>query len=73
MKRTKLEKDRYRRKYWKEIKGNLYARLQYKDETGKWREKLKPISDKRTARNVVEEMRREITEHGTETLEADKL
>ena len=70
---TKTIKKGYQRKYWKEIKGHLYARLQYKDETGKWREKLKPISDKRTARTVVEEMRRELTEHGTETLEADKL
>ncbi len=60
-------------KYWVEIKGKLYARLQYKAEGGKYKVKYKPIVDKRTARRVVEEMRHEIVDHGTETLEADKL
>ncbi|MBK9156434.1 MAG: site-specific integrase [Chloracidobacterium sp.] len=66
-------KKRQQRKYWREIKGNLYARLQYQDEAGKWREKLKPISDKRTALRIVEEMRREFLTHGEETLKSDKL
>lgn len=61
------------KRYWREIKGHLYARLQYQDESGKWREKLKPIQDKRTARSLVEEMRRELFQHGTETLQTDKL
>jgi hypothetical protein len=41
-------KKRVQKRYWREIKGHLYARLQYADETGKWKEKLKPITDKRT-------------------------
>lgn len=61
------------KRYWREIKGNLYARLQSQDENGKWRDKLKPITDKRTARTVVEEMRRELEEHGAETLQTDKM
>lgn len=67
------EKKRVQKRYWREIKGHLYARLQYADETGKWREKLKPISDKRTAPRVVEEMRRELELHGQETLQSDKM
>lgn len=66
-------KKRQQRKYWREIRGNLYARLQYQDESGKWREKLKPITDKRTALRVVEEMRRELLTHGEETLKTDKI
>lgn len=66
-------KKRAPKRYWREIKGHLYARYQYQDENGKWREKLKPISDKRTARSVVEEMRREFEQHGAETLRSDKL
>ena len=61
------------KRYWREVKGNLYARLQYQDETGKWREKLRPITDKRVARTVVEEMRRELSVHGEETLQTDKM
>jgi integrase len=60
-------------RYWRVIKGRLYARLQYKDETGKAREKVRPIEDKRTARTVVEEMRRELVQHGEETLKSDKM
>lgn len=60
------------KRYWREVKGNFYARLQYQDETGKWREKLRPITDKRAARSVVEEMLRELTMHGEETLRTDK-
>lgn len=68
-------KDRKRAgtRYWRAVKGNLYARLQYQDETGKWREKLRPISDKRTARSIVEDMRQELLVHGHETLSSDKL
>lgn len=67
------DKKRAQKRYWREIKGHLYARLQYKDDTGKWKEKLKPISDKRTAFRVVEEMRRELESHGQETLLSDKM
>ena len=67
------EKKRVQKRYWREVKGHLYARLQYQDETGKWKEKLKPISDKRTASRAVEEMRRELALHGQETLTSDKM
>ncbi len=67
------DKKRAQKRYWREIKGHLYARLQYQDESGKWKEKLKPISDKRTALRVVEEMRRELEMHGQETLTSDKM
>lgn len=66
-------KKRVQKRYWREIKGHLYARLQYQDDTGKWKEKLKPISDKRTALRAVEEMRRELDFHGQETLTSDKM
>jgi len=67
------DKKRIQKRYWREIKGHLYARLQYQDETGKWKEKLKPISDKRTALRVVEETRRELETHGEESFTSDKM
>ena len=60
-------------KYWVEIKGKLYARLQYKADNGKYQVKYKPITDKRTAKRAVEEMRRELETHGEETLHSDKM
>src|SRR5437868_12353360 len=60
-------------KYWVEIKGRLYARLQFKASNGKYKVKYKPITDKRTAKRVVDEMRRELEVHGQETLLSDKL
>lgn len=66
-------KPRVQKRYWKEIKGHLYARLQYKNQTGKWKEKLRPISDKRIAIRVVEEMRRDLEQHGQELFTSDKL
>jgi len=69
----KNDKKRVQKRYWREVKGHLYARLQYQDDTGKWKEKLKPISDKRTALRVVEEMRRELDVHGQEILTSDKM
>jgi integrase len=60
-------------KHWRVVKGNLYARLQYKDETGKRREKLRPIQDKRTARTVADEMRRELELNGQESFDSEKM
>ncbi|HRI05172.1 MAG TPA: site-specific integrase [Pyrinomonadaceae bacterium] len=60
-------------RYWKEINGNLYARFQYKTDTGKSKEKYKRITDKRLAKRAVDEMRREFEEHGEDTLTSDKL
>lgn len=51
----------------------MYARLQYQAENGKYQVKYKPISDKRTAKRVVDEMRRELETHGEETLHSDKV
>ncbi len=60
-------------RYWVEIKGRLYARLQYKTDNGKYKVKYKSISDKRTAQRVANDMRRELEIHGPETLHTDKL
>jgi len=60
-------------KYWVEIKGKLYARLQYKTDTGKYQVKYKPLTNKRSAKKAVDEMRRELELHGEETLHSDKL
>lgn len=60
-------------KYWVEIKGKLYARLQYRTESGKYQTKYRPLADKRTAKRVVEEMRRELELHGEETFQSDKM
>jgi integrase len=67
------KKKRSSPRYWKEINGNLYARFQYKTDTGTSKEKYKPITDKRSAKRAVDEMRRELEEHGEDTLRSDKL
>jgi integrase len=69
----KIKRKRSAPKYWILIKGQLYARLQYKNELGKYQVKYKPISDKRTARGVVEGMRRELEVHGEDLFKAEKL
>src|SRR4051812_46271462 len=58
-----MERKRGTTKYWVQIKGNLYARLQYKDAGGKYRTKYRSIPDKRQARSAVEAMRRELDVH----------
>lgn len=67
------KKKRSAPRYWVEIKGKLYARLQYKADDGKYKVKYKPITDKRMARSAVEEMRRELEVHGQEMLTSDKM
>ena len=67
------QKKRSAPRYWVEIKGRLYARLQYKTDNGKYKVKYKSISDKRTAKRVVDDMRRELELHGEETLHSDKF
>ena len=68
-----LKKKRSAPRYWVEIKGKLYARLQYKGDSGKYQVKYKPITDKRTAKRTVDEMRQELETHGEETLVSDKM
>src|SRR4051794_10843318 len=62
-----------RAKYWTEKGGILYARLQYTDETGKRREKYRRIPTKSAARAKLEEMRREVFTHGSDTLHSDRM
>jgi len=54
------KKKRSSPRYWKEIKGRLYARFQYKTDSGKSKTKYKPITDKRVAKRAVDDMRREL-------------
>jgi len=68
-----MNRNRSAPKYWIQIKGRLYARLQYKDERGKYRVKYKSISDKRLARSTVEAMRTTLIAHGEEVFKAEKL
>ena len=72
-KKTNGTKTRGAVRYWREMKGRLYARLQYRDEIGRLREKLKPITDKRTARTVVEAMRQELESKGPQALMNDRI
>jgi integrase len=67
------KKFRASRKYWIEKKGQLYARLQYTNEQGEYREKYRRIEGKRDAIGAVEAMRRELDENGEESLHADKI
>ena len=70
---TVTKKKRSAPRYWVEIKGKLYARLQYRIANEKYKVKYKPITDKRLARRVVEEMRRELEIHGQEILDSAKM
>lgn len=60
-------------RYWVEIKGRLYARFQYKTEAGTYKVKYKPITDKRTARSVVEKMRNDLDTHGEQIFLSEKM
>ena len=70
---TDQKKKKLAPRYWVEKNVTIYARLQYTDENGKKPEKYESITDKRTARNVVENMQRELENHGSETLQSDKM
>lgn len=56
----------------KTINGILYARIQFVDETGKRKEKLRKANNRTHARELIKEMRAELLS-GEETLQADKL
>ncbi len=60
---------------YKWMKGNLYARIQYQDDTGKLKEKLRRVSSGKLADvwKEVRAMRDELNQHGEETLNADKM
>lgn len=57
----------------KTIKGFLYARIQYLDETtGKRKEKLRRARNRTHARELIKEMRKELNHGGQIALESDK-
>ena len=60
---------------YKMMKGNLYARIQYQDDTGKLKEKLRrvPTGKITDVWKEVRAMRDELNQHGEETLNADKM
>ena len=60
-------------KYWVEIKGRLYARFQYKSDSGRYKVKYRAITNKRMAKQAVDEMRQELNSHGPETLHSDRM
>lgn len=71
----KKRRTRSREGGWRMMKGNLYARIQYVDETGKQKEKIRRVeSGKKTdVYKVIREMKEELNRHGEETLNADKM
>ncbi len=60
---------------YKWMKGNLYARIQYQDDTGKLKEKLRRVRSGKITDvwKEVRAMRDELNQHGEETLNADKM
>ncbi len=60
---------------YKWMKGNLYARIQYQDDTGKLKEKLRRVASGKITDvwKEVRAMRDELNQHGEETLNADKM
>lgn len=71
----KLRRARSREGGYKLMKGNLYARIQYQDDTGKLKEKLRRVSSGKITDvwKEVRAMRDELSHHGEETLNADKM
>lgn len=58
----------------KTINGILYARIQYIDETtGKRKEKLRRADNRRHARELVKDMRKELSDGGQTSLNSDKM
>lgn len=75
VKGKKPRRNRSREGGYKRMKGNLYARIQYMDESGKQKEKLRRVpSGKLTdVWTEVRKMRDELNHFGDETLQSDKL
>lgn len=72
---NKPRRSRSREGGYKWMKGNLYARIQYQDDTGKQKEKLRrvPSGKINDVWKEVRAMRDELNQHGEETLNADKM
>lgn len=74
-KRKKPRRNRSREGGYKRMKGNLYARIQYADESGKQKEKLRRVPSGKISDVWVEvrKMRDELNHFGEETLHSDKI
>src|SRR6266571_2021048 len=53
--------------------GMLFARIQYIGEDGKRRDKERPAKNRKHARELITEMRRELQQHGETILDAHKM
>lgn len=73
--KEKKRRNRSREGGYKRMKGNLYARIQYQDESGKQKEKLRrvPSGKLNDVWTEVRKMRDELNNFGDETLQSDKL
>lgn len=71
----KSRRARSREGGYKWMKGNLQARIQYQDDTGKLKEKLRRVPSGKITDvwKEVRAMRDELNQHGEETLNADKM
>ena len=71
----KVRRNRSREGGYKRMKGNLYARIQYTDERGKQKEKLRRVPSGKLSDVWIEvrKMRDELNHFGDETLHSDKL
>lgn len=71
----KPRRNRSREGGYKRMKGNLYARIQYMDESGKQKEKLRRVPSGKITDVWIEvrKMRDELNYFGDETLQSDKL
>jgi hypothetical protein len=60
---------------YKRMKGNLYARIQYPNKSGRQKEKLRRVHSGKITDvwKAVRAMRDELNQHGEETLLADKM
>jgi hypothetical protein len=74
-KEKRPRRNRSREGGYKRMKGNLYARIQYVDEFGKSKEKLRrvPSGKIKDVWTEVRRMREELNNFGDETLQSDKL
>jgi integrase len=62
-----------RDKHYRVIDGQLYARVVYRDEFGRRRERHYPAESKTHARELYKEKLQELTTHGERMLDADRM
>ncbi len=71
--KPKRKRNRDRDGSYRIISGILYARIQYQDESGKQKEKVRRADSKTDAWKKVREMRDELKDHGEEVLLSDNM